>query len=228
MGARPSLGETLLGIEGLALLRLGFSGDAAAREARVNEIRTLLQGLEDGSELSAPLAGPEYDLTEGYELWSETYDQPLRLFSIEQPPMHEILDRLPSGTVLDAACGTGRYSTYVAERGHQVIGVDLSEAMLVKARKKLPEADFRQGDMEDLPVADSSIDAVICALALVHLPNIEKAAVRICARAPPRWSTDRQRRASGADPTGLAGAVSYRIGRCRIHADPPPYAQRIS
>jgi ubiquinone/menaquinone biosynthesis C-methylase UbiE len=165
----------LLGIEGLALLRLAFTGDAADREARVGEIRSLLQGIDDNSDLAAPLEDAEYGLAEGYALWSETYDQPLRLFSIEQPTMYGILDRLPPSTVLDVACGTGRYSVYMAERGHQIVGVDLSEAMLAKARKKLPQADFRQGDMEDLPVADSSVDTVICALSLVHLPNIGKA-----------------------------------------------------
>jgi SAM-dependent methyltransferase len=175
MSANPSLGELLLGTEGLALLRLAFGDDAAARRARVDEIRQLLGQLEEQPELAAPLATPEYDMTEGYALWAETYDQPLRLFPLEHPVMRALLDPLPASLVLDAACGTGRYSDYLAGRGHRVIGVDRSAAMLAKARAKLPEADFREGDLEALPLASASVDAAVCALALVHLPAVGKA-----------------------------------------------------
>jgi SAM-dependent methyltransferase len=173
--AKPTLGELLLGIEGLALLRLAFGDDAEARRARVREIRDLLQHLDDTPELAAPLQAPEYDLSEGYALWSKTYDQPLRLFPIEHPTMRLLLDPLPASVVLDAACGTGRYSAYLAGRGHRVIGVDRSPAMLAKARDKLPESEFREGDLEALPVESGSVDAAVCALALVHLPEIGRA-----------------------------------------------------
>jgi SAM-dependent methyltransferase len=174
MSAQPTLCELLLGTEGLALLRLAFGDDAEARRARVSEIRDLLQRLEGEPALAAPLA-PEYDLTQGYELWSKTYDQPLRLFPIEHPVMRSLLDPLPAGVVLDAACGTGRYSEHLAGRGHRVIGVDRSPAMLAKARAKLPEGDFRAGDLEALPLEPGSVDAAVCALALVHLPELGRA-----------------------------------------------------
>ena len=120
----------------------------------------------------APLAAPEYDLREGYDLWSKTYDAPLRLFFIEQPPMRALFDTLSGGTVLDAACGTGRRSVELARRGLQVIGVDRSPAMLAKARAKLPEGEFLEGDLTDLPAEAGSVEAVVCALALVHLPDL--------------------------------------------------------
>jgi ubiquinone/menaquinone biosynthesis C-methylase UbiE len=175
MSTKPTLGELLLGIEGLALLRLAFGADPEARRARVREIRSLLECLDDAPELAAPLEAPEYDLTQGYDLWSETYDQPLRLFPIEHPTMRLLLDPLSPSLVLDAACGTGRYSAYLAECGHRVIGVDRSPAMLAKARAKLPESDFREGDLEALPVESGSVDAAVCALALVHLPEVDRA-----------------------------------------------------
>ena len=55
MSAKPTLGELLLGIEGLALLRLAFGEDAEARRARVREIRELLERLDHTPELAAPL-----------------------------------------------------------------------------------------------------------------------------------------------------------------------------
>jgi SAM-dependent methyltransferase len=179
MTEHASLGELLLGTEGLALLRLAFADDAAARRARVSEIRALLERLDDTPELAAPLAAPEYDLDDGYALWSETYDQPLRLFPIEQPAMHALLDPLAPSRVLDAACGTGRYSGHLAARGHEVIGVDRSAAMLAKARARLPQSTFREGDLEALPLADASVDAVVCALALVHLQAVGKAVAEL-------------------------------------------------
>ena len=168
---KPRLGELLLGTEGLALLRLAFAGDDASRSARVSEMRTLLERMDD-PELSARLAAPEYDLAEGYELWSKTYDAPLRLFFIEQDPMHGLFATLSAGTVLDAACGTGRHSAHLAQAGHRIVGVDRSPAMLAKARAKLPQGDFRDGDLNALPVETAAVDAVVCALALVHLPDL--------------------------------------------------------
>lgn len=177
--AKPRLGELLLGIHGLALLRLAFTDDATGRHARVQEMRALFQQIDGVEEMARPLPEPEYGLADGYRLWSETYDRPLRLFPIEEPPMHRILDSLPSSVVLDAACGTGRYSVHLAQRGHQVVGVDSSPEMLARARQKLPSVEFRQGDLADLPIESVSVDAAVCALALVHLPDIGKAVAEL-------------------------------------------------
>jgi len=174
MRARPTLGEVLLGIEGLALLRLVSSDDPTARRARVDEIRSLV-GRIDASDLGESAEGREYDLAGGYRAWSETYDTPLRLFRLEQPIMHRLFDSLSPSRVLDAACGTGRHSEYLAGRGHRVIGIDRSPEMLQRARLKVPSGDFREGNLEALPVEAESVDVVVCALALVHLPQVEGA-----------------------------------------------------
>ena len=47
--------------------------------------------------------------------------------------------------------------------------------MLAKAREKLPESTFRDGDLEALPLASGSVDVAVCALALVHLPEVGRA-----------------------------------------------------
>jgi SAM-dependent methyltransferase len=174
---QPTLGEYVIGVAGLALMRLGFTGDVAGRAARTADIRDLLGRLDQETRLRQPV-GTEYDLVTGYQQWSATYDQPLRLFPIEEPPMRALIETLPPGTVLDAACGTGRYSTILADRGHDVIGVDQSGAMLDIARTKLPSADFRAGDLTALPLPGRSVDAVVCALALVHIPDVASALAR--------------------------------------------------
>ena len=97
----------LLGLEGLALLR-AFNGeyDREFTMARIAEIRALLDSAErigDGAE-TAPVS-----TLEGYAAWAAGYDQPgNRLIDLEQPVVRRLLDGLPRGTALDAACGTGR------------------------------------------------------------------------------------------------------------------------
>ena len=170
---QPTLGQMLLGTEGLALLRLATTDDASAREERVAEIRDLVDRYD--AELASPLGTPEYGLAEGYRLWAQTYDAPLRLFPVEEPVVHGLLAELRRGCVLDAACGTGRHSLWLAKQGHEVIGVDASADMLAKARAKLPEAKFEQGDLAALPLPDASVDTALCALALVHVPDLHPA-----------------------------------------------------
>ncbi len=162
----------LLGIEGVALLR-AWAGDydeAFVRE-RLAEVRRLLDEpvLAD----HAGVVVRRGDTPAAYRRWSATYDEPRNgLFDSDEPVMHEILDRLPTGTVLDAACGTGRYAAHLAARGHRVLGVDSSREMLDRARARVPDGTFLRGDLHRLPVADGAVDAVVCALALVHVPSL--------------------------------------------------------
>jgi ubiquinone/menaquinone biosynthesis C-methylase UbiE len=56
-----------------------------------------------------------------------------------------------------------------------VVGVDASEAMLARARAKLPGADLRHGGLTALPLDDGAFAGAVCALALSHLPDIAPA-----------------------------------------------------
>lgn len=67
----------------------------------------------------------------------------------------------PSGRVLDLPCGTGRVAVPLSQRGFDVAGLDISEAVLAVARRAAPDLDLRQGDMRELPWPDSSFDAVL-------------------------------------------------------------------
>ncbi len=162
----------LLGLEGIALLH-AFAGeyDRDFTMARFNEIRALLDAVEelgDGVTVEPILS------TEGYGSWAEFYDEPgNQLIDLEQPIVREILDGLPRGVALDAACGTGRHSAYLASLGHVVIGVDSSDAMLARARLKVPNGEFHEADLHDLPLPDDHVDLVVCALALMHVPDLE-------------------------------------------------------
>ena len=162
----------LIGLEGIALLR-AFAGayDREFTLARFREIRELLESPDafGGGTEARPISTRDL-----YDAWAPSYDGPgNQLLEIEQPIVREILDGLPVGVALDAACGTGRHAEYLASLGHTVVGVDSSPGMLERAREKIPQAEFREAELHDLPLADDSVDLVVCAIALVHLADIE-------------------------------------------------------
>jgi len=72
---------------------------------------------------------------------------------------------MPRRQVLDVGTGTGTLALLAAELGHDVIAIDLSERMILAARRKSIESgiavDWRIGDAEDPPVPDGSCDAVV-------------------------------------------------------------------
>ena len=69
------------------------------------------------------------------------------------------------GAVLDLACGTGRHAVELARRGYQVVGFDLSLAMLARAsdeaQERAAKLNFVQGDMREMTFAEQ-FDGVYC------------------------------------------------------------------
>ena len=68
----------------------------------------------------------------------------------------------PARSVLDLCCGPGRHSAPLAERGYHVVGLDLDDAALRDAQRRTRRTVFIRGDMRRLPLASSSVDAVLC------------------------------------------------------------------
>ena len=126
----------------------------------------------DAGELGAGRMIGSTDTRAGYRIWSASYDTFNPLIAVEEPLVRELLDALPAGRALDAACGTGRNAAYLASRGHQVTGVDSSPDMLAIARAKVPAGSFVEGELATLPVPDGEFDLVVCALALPHVADL--------------------------------------------------------
>ena len=82
--------------------------------------------------------------------------------------------------ILDAGCGAGRLSNYVLREGYNIFGMDYSLGMLAKANRicntdnKLAVA-FLQGDVETLPLKDSSVDVLICLGVITYLKSEDSA-----------------------------------------------------
>jgi ubiquinone/menaquinone biosynthesis C-methylase UbiE len=67
----------------------------------------------------------------------------------------------PPALVLDLGCGTGRTTVGLASRGYTTVAVDVSEAMISRARALHPHLEFHQMDATDLKFGDASFDAVL-------------------------------------------------------------------
>jgi 2-polyprenyl-3-methyl-5-hydroxy-6-metoxy-1,4-benzoquinol methylase len=63
--------------------------------------------------------------------------------------------------ILDAGCGTGRHAEELARRGHNVVLVDASAALLDQARRRLPTAAATRADLCELDL-HASFDAIAC------------------------------------------------------------------
>ena len=90
--------------------------------------------------------------------------------------------RLQGGVdLLDVATGPGSLAAEAHGLGARTVGVDLSPGMIELAAKSYPGIDFRVAEVEHLPFADRSFDAVVCNFGLGHFPYPE-ASVAECIR----------------------------------------------
>jgi SAM-dependent methyltransferase len=77
-----------------------------------------------------------------------------------------------SGRVFDVGCGAaGHVTRYLADRGADVVGVDVSAASIEVARAREPALRFEVADMRDLPAADSALAGLVAFYSVIHLPR---------------------------------------------------------
>jgi SAM-dependent methyltransferase len=79
------------------------------------------------------------------------------------------------GPVADIACGPGHVATYLAGRGAQVIGLDLSPAMSALAHQAAAVPALA-ADMTALPIRSRALSGLVCLYAVIHLDAIERRA----------------------------------------------------
>lgn len=114
--------------------------------------------------------GDEYDrLAPAYAdaLLHELDGKPLDRWLLER------VAREAGGPVVEVGCGPGHVTAFLAARGADVRGLDLSPAMIAEARRRFPGLRFEVGDLHALPAG--TLGAVVAFYALVHL---EAAALR--------------------------------------------------
>ena len=127
------------------------------------------------------MTDPHRELVErGYDRVAEKYLatkdpwDPLALSALEELSG----DLRPGAPVLDLGCGAGVPATrWLADRGFDVTGVDLSERQLDLAREIVPEATFLKADMTGLDFGCETFAAVVAFHSVIHVPREEHPAL---------------------------------------------------
>lgn len=91
------------------------------------------------------------------------------------PALELFLAELPTtATVLDAGCGPGHHSAYMASRGRRVLALDMAGASVAAAARRGAQLiGVCRADIAHLPVRALSIDGIWCCATLVHWPVSE-------------------------------------------------------
>ena len=164
---------------------------------------------------TAQMQGPLWGA--GAEDWAELTEP------LQTPFFKAALDALAVGEgtrLFDAGCGSGLALLLAHRRGAIVTGLDASAGLLEIARARLPEADLREGDLEELPYADDSFDAVTAFNAVQYtsdptgaLREIRRVAVPGAPVAVTTWGTAEQ-----CEMRAVLGAIG------KLLPPPPPGA----
>lgn len=130
------------------------------------------------------LAGGAISVAEAYDRWAATYDEdPNRTRELAGEVLRAQGLELTGRRVVEVGCGTGRNTAWLAARAASVVGLDVSEGMLARARAHVaaPGVRFVRHDIrEPWPLADGSAELVVAMLVLEHVdalaPVLEQAA----------------------------------------------------
>ncbi len=93
--------------------------------------------------------------------WSVAeYTRDESLLPIEATLVTEVFPP-PPARIVDLGCGAGRTTVALSRLGYQVVGIDLSPALLAAARQRHPELEFHHMDATDLVFPDATFDAAL-------------------------------------------------------------------
>lgn len=119
---------------------------------------------------------PAGDVRESYDRVAEEYARRIAGELAHKPLDREILARFATdaagrGVVADLGCGPGHVAAFLAERGVDVLGIDLSPGMVAQARALHPGLPFAVGDLTALEAEDGAWAGAVAYYALIHLPR---------------------------------------------------------
>jgi ubiquinone/menaquinone biosynthesis C-methylase UbiE len=111
-----------------------------------------------------------------YNEWAATYDLDRNLTrDLDQVVTRETLAHRRCRSILEIGCGTGKNTALLAEIGERVLALDFSEAMINRAKEKLPldHVTFAVADLTcSWPCDDQSVDLIVCNLVLEHIGDL--------------------------------------------------------
>lgn len=150
------------------MTELQTGGSAGGEEKRDRRL--------EGMDQSESLADKEMRTQALYDQWSATYDEvvnPTR--DLEKRASRQLLSGVSFDSVIELGSGTGKNTSWLAERSKRVISVDLSEEMqrVAKAKVKAQNVEFRQRDIRQPWRFASPVDLITCSLILEHIEDLD-------------------------------------------------------
>ena len=111
-----------------------------------------------------------YDaIAERYAEWAASFESPAAAW------VEKLERRLPERSrVLDLGCGGGGPTTRALAARYDVLGVDISERQLKRARRLVPEARFLRADVIEVDLEPERFDAVVALFMLGHVPRAKQ------------------------------------------------------
>jgi SAM-dependent methyltransferase len=82
----------------------------------------------------------------------------------------ELIEGRGVGRVADVGCGPGRVAAFMAQHGLDVVGVDVSQAMLAAARAAHPHIEFLEGQIDALPIETGTLVGAVCWYSVIYTP----------------------------------------------------------
>lgn len=113
-----------------------------------------------------------------FEKVADQWDQMRTNFFSEgvREKAYKVADIKKGKQAADIGAGTGFVTEGLVRKGLDVIAVDQSKSMLDELKGKFPDIDCRQGEAEDLPVDNDTMDYVF---ANMYLHHVERPAIAI-------------------------------------------------
>ena len=115
-----------------------------------------------------------------YDLIGSTYTMTRRADSEITHELARLVGNEDGSRFLDLACGTGNYTSAIADSGGQWFGIDISEGMLAIAQEKIVKRkeghrmQVQLGDSENLVFEDHTFDAVTVSFGVRNFENLTK------------------------------------------------------
>jgi ubiquinone/menaquinone biosynthesis C-methylase UbiE len=122
--------------------------------------------ISDGVRAAYDAIADEYETRFRDELDEKPLDRAL---------LQAFVDLVGAGTVADVGCGPGHVTRFLAARHADVVGIDLSPAMIDLARRRAAALTFTVGSMLRLPVPDAGWSGVVALYSIIHLAAAERA-----------------------------------------------------
>lgn len=113
---------------------------------------------------------------QGYNSWAPTYDDMAnKTRDLEARVLREVLKDTQVSMALEAGCGTGKNTPWLAERADDLLAVDFSSEMLRKAKEKVTSShiSFKQADLtQPWEFLKQPVDLISFSLVLEHIDDL--------------------------------------------------------